>query len=87
MEQKLYICYTTNTRIMDLSVRKYNFIQELITIDKENIIEALERVLKREKEEYQEISTEHKKELDNRLESYKNNPNDVLDWSTIKENW
>ncbi|SEC57202.1 hypothetical protein SAMN04489761_3359 [Tenacibaculum sp. MAR_2009_124] len=47
------------------------FIQELINVDKENIMDALERVLKREKEAHQEISTAHKKELDNRLESYK----------------
>lgn len=87
MEQKLYICYTTNTHIMDLEARKYHFIQELFTIERESVIDTLERVLKREKEEYQEISTEHKKELDNRLESYKNNPNDVLDWKDVKENW
>jgi hypothetical protein len=72
---------------MDLEARKYNFIQELFTISKESSMSVLERVLKREKEEYQEISTEHKKELDNRLESYKNNPNDVLDWKDVKENW
>ncbi|WP_417361535.1 addiction module protein [Galbibacter sp.] len=52
----------------------------MFSIDRESIIDTLERVLKREKEEHQEISMEHKKELDNRLESYKNNPNDVLDW-------
>ena len=87
MEQKLYICYTTNTNIMDLEARKYNFIQELFTIERASVIDTLERVLKREKEEYQEISTENKKELDNRLESYKNSPNDVLDWKDVKENW
>jgi len=87
MEQKLYICYTTDMNIMDLEARKYNFIQELFTVERESVIAALERVLKREKEEYQEISTENKKELDNRLESYKNNPNDVLDWKDVKENW
>lgn len=87
MIQKLYICYTTNTNIMDLEARKYNFIQELFTISRESSMSVLERVLKKEKEEYQEISTEHKKELDNRLESYKNNPNDVLDWKDVKENW
>tara|TARA_B110000091_G_scaffold17512_1_gene16502 strand:+ start:693 stop:911 length:219 start_codon:yes stop_codon:yes gene_type:complete len=72
---------------MDLEARKYNFIQELFTISKESSMSVLERVLKREKEEYQEISIEHKKELNNRLESYKNNPNDVLDWKDVKENW
>jgi len=72
---------------MDLEARKYNFIKELFSIDKESIIDTLERVLKREKEQYQEISTEHKKELDNRLENYKNNPDDVLDWEDVKRDW
>lgn len=72
---------------MDLEARKYHFIQELFNIDKENIMTALERVLKQEKEEHQEISTVHKKELDNRLGSYKNNPNDVLDWEDVKDDW
>lgn len=72
---------------MDLEARKYHLIQELFSIDRESIIDTLERVLKREKEEHQEISTENKKELDDRLESYKNNPNDVLDWKNVKNDW
>ena len=68
MEQKLYICYHTKSRIMDLEARKYHLIQELFSIDRESIIDTLERVLKREKEEHQKISTEKKKELENRLE-------------------
>ena len=87
MEQKLYICYTKNTTVMDLQLRKYNFIQQLVDVEKESIMATLERVLKQEKEEHQEISTAHKKELDNRLKSYKENPDDVLDWSAVKENW
>lgn len=74
-------------RIMDLEARKYHFIQELFNIKKESIIDALERVLKQEKEEHQEISTAHKKELDNRLESYRENPDDVLDWKDVKNDW
>ena len=72
---------------MNLEVRKYHLIQELFSIDKESVIDTLERVLKSEKEGHQEISTEHKKELDNRLKSYKENPNDVLDWDDVKDNW
>lgn len=72
---------------MDLEARKYQFIQELFKIDKEQVMTALERVLKREKEEYQEITAAHKKELDSRLESYKKNPNDLLDWEEIKADW
>ncbi len=72
---------------MDLEMRKYNFIQELFAVDKENIMDDLERVLKRQKEEYQEIDIVTKKELDNRLENYKNNPDDVLDWEDVKSDW
>ena len=39
------------------------------------------------KEEIQELSFEQKKELDNRLESYKNNADDVLDWKEVKNDW
>ena len=72
---------------MDLDARKYHFIQELFSVDSERILDTLERVLKFEKEKQQEISTENKKELDNRLESYKNNPKDVLDWEDVKRDW
>ena len=72
---------------MDLEARKYHFIQEFNKVDNESIIDTLERVLKREKEDSEEISTEHKKELDIRLESYKNNPKDVLDWKDVKRDW
>ncbi|CAL2090418.1 Putative addiction module component [Tenacibaculum sp. 190524A02b] len=72
---------------MDLSSRKYHFIQELINVDKETIMDALERVLKKEKEQHQEISSINKQELDKRIESYKNNSSDLLDWEDIKDNW
>ena len=72
---------------MDLQARKYNFIQELFNVNRESIMDALERVLKQEKSEFQEVSKAHKEELDSRLKSYKENPNDVLDWEDVKQNW
>ena len=45
---------------MDLQKRKYNFIQELIQVENDRVLDALENVLKREKEEYQDISNEKK---------------------------
>ena len=72
---------------MDLQKRKYNFIEELIQIDDDRLLDALENVLKREKEEHQDISNENKKELDDRLEMYKNNPNNLIDWEIEKNNW
>jgi putative addiction module component (TIGR02574 family) len=35
--------------------------------------------------EVSEISTEHKKILDERLLAHKNNPNDVVSWEEIKK--
>ncbi|TZF84870.1 hypothetical protein FW774_07795 [Pedobacter sp. BS3] len=72
---------------MDLATRKYNFIQELIDIDKESILDALEKVLKQKKEESQELSDEIRQELDDRLASYHKNPNDLLDWESVKKDW
>ena len=72
---------------MDLEARKSKFIKELLSIEKESIMDTLERVLKREKEAYQEVSAEHQEELDDRLESYKNNPSNVLDWNDEKDDW
>jgi len=72
---------------MDLSEGKYHFIEELMTVEKESVIEALERVLKREKEAQQRIAPAHKKELDKRLKSYADNPDDLLDWQEVKKDW
>lgn len=73
---------------MDLATRKYNFIQEFINnVDAENILDALEKVLKQKKEENQELSDEIKQELDSRLASYYKNPNNVLDWEKVKNDW
>ena len=72
---------------MDLMSRKYNFMEQLFAIDKESVIDALERTLKKESEEVQEISLINKKILDQRLESYKNNPDDLLDWESVKNDW
>ena len=72
---------------MDLEARKYLFIRELFSIESESIIDALELVLKREKQALQKISVDHKKEIDNRLESYKDNPNEVLDWQDVRNDW
>ncbi|HLS30346.1 MAG TPA: addiction module protein [Flavobacteriaceae bacterium] len=87
MKHKLYLYDNEKQIIMDLKARKYNFIQELFKVDKEKVMTALERVLKQETEEHLEISKAHKKELDKRLKSYKDNPDDVLDWKEVRRDW
>ncbi len=72
---------------MDLMTRKYNLIEQLFAIKKESVLEALEITLKKEREAIEEISDMNKKILDNRLDSYNNSPNDLLNWNDVKENW
>lgn len=33
------------------------------------------------------VSLNHKNELDKRLESYRENPQDLLDWDAVKDEW
>lgn len=65
MEQKLYICYSTNTETMDLQTRKYEFIQKLFDVN-ESLFEKLETIINKEaKEEPQRISIEqYNKEIE-----------------------
>ena len=64
MEQKLYICYTRNTEIMDLEARKYEFIQKLFNVN-ETLFEKLEKVISKAAKEPQRISLEqYNKEID-----------------------
>lgn len=65
MEHNLYICKTHKNHIMmDLATRKYNFIQELTTID-ESLLEKLELFLKANKKDwFSELSKEEQKEIE-----------------------
>lgn len=71
---------------MDLETRKYHLIKEIFSIDRESIMDSLERVLKLEKER-SDISQSNQEKLDTRLENYTENPSDVLDWEKVKKNW
>ena len=64
MEQKLYICNTKKTMIMDLEARKHQFIQKLSDVN-ESLFEQLENLLKKGTKEQKRISIEqYNKELD-----------------------
>jgi hypothetical protein len=71
---------------MDLSARKYSFIEEIFKVEEETF-EKLERILKKDKLDKLVISSDHKVELDNRLNEYKQNPQDLLDWDSVKKEW
>lgn len=71
---------------MDLSARKYSFIEEIFKVE-EDTFEKLEKILKKDKLDKMGVPLEHKDELDKRLESYKENPQDLLDWDEVKKDW
>ena len=71
---------------MDLSARKYSFIEEIFKVEEETF-EKLERILKKDKLDKLVIPSDHKVELDNRLNDYKQNPQDLLDWDSVKKEW
>lgn len=57
---------------MDLATRKYNFIQELTTID-ESLLEKLEIILKTSKKDwFDDLSTEEKQEIEIGLKQAEN---------------
>jgi hypothetical protein len=71
---------------MDLAARKYNFIEEIFNVENETF-EKLEKILKKDKIEKTGVSLEHKVELNKRSGDYKDNPQDLLDWDKIKDEW
>ena len=52
-----------------------------------NTLEELEKILQKFKLDKLGVSSEHKDELDKRLEAYRENPQDLLDWDEIKKDW
>jgi hypothetical protein len=87
MKQNLYICKTHKKEIiMDLSARKYSFIEEIFNVENDTF-EKLEKILKKDKLEKIGVPAEHKAELNKRLEAYRKNPQDLLDWEEIKNEW
>jgi hypothetical protein len=71
---------------MDLSARKYSFIEEIFNLENDTF-EKLEKILKKDKIEKIGVPPEHKAELDKRLEAYRKNPQDLLDWDEMKNDW
>ena len=68
-----------------ISSGKYTTIEDL---EKEiDALEELEKILQKYKLNKLGVPSEHKDELDKRLESYRENPQDLLDWDAIKKDW
>lgn len=68
-----------------ISSGKYTIIEDLEKgID---ALEELEIILQKYKLNKLGVPSEHKDELDKRLESYRENPQDLLDWDEVKKDW
>ena len=68
-----------------ISSGKYTIIEDL---EKEiDTLEELEKILQKYKLNKLGVPSEHMDELDNRLESYRKNPQDLLEWDEIKKEW
>jgi hypothetical protein len=68
---------------MNLATRKYNFIQELSSVD-ENLMEKLELLVKASKEDwYNELSEKEKKEIEIGISQADNN--DLISHTTIMD--
>ena len=65
-ELEFVYLYKLKGSIMDLSARKYSFIEEIFKVE-EDTFEKLEKILKKEKLDKLGVPSEHKEELDNRL--------------------
>ena len=90
MEQKLYLYNTKKENSMatlDLRQNVLDYINNKADIRFLRLVNALAKSYQEEESECQEISAENKKELNNRLDSYKNNPNDLLEWDNVKQDW
>lgn len=68
---------------MDLAARKYHFIEMLMKVENESVMEQLENVLNTDNE----IPDFHKAILIDRLEQHKNNPTDIVRWNDVKDTW
>lgn len=72
--------------LMDLAARKYHFIEELLKIENETIMAKLEKVLSSEVTNIS-IPSFHKKILKERIDDFKSNPEELLDWEDVKDKW
>jgi hypothetical protein len=68
-----------------ISSGRYTTIEDLKI--ENDTLEELEKILQKYKLNKLGVPSEHKDELDKRLESYRENPEDLLDWDAVKKDW
>lgn len=70
------------------SVRVMNKIKDILKLSVDERIDLVQTIWDSiaEDSEVSEISEEHKKILDKRLEAHQNNPQDIVSWDEVKKN-
>ncbi len=79
---------------MDLQVTKLELIEMLLKTKKIAVLKEIKRILeeeqsgiKDESNNVYDLSEIHKNIIQERINSYKNHPDNLLDWEDIKETW
>ncbi|MGC4037214.1 MAG: addiction module protein [Chitinophagaceae bacterium] len=67
---------------MIIDVEKKEIIREILKTDNEWVLKAIRKLLDLEIESIPEAHTQI---LNERLATYETNPNDVIDWNSLKE--
>ncbi len=80
--------------ISSYSVDKVEYINRIKEADEKILLGKYATIEDLEIKNYNEdklgttaVSSDHIEELDKRLESYRENPQDLLDWDAVKEEW
>jgi hypothetical protein len=68
-----------------ISSGKYTAIEDLEI--QNDTLEKVAKIVQKYKLDKVGVPSDHKEELDKRLESYRKNPEDLLDWAAIKKGW
>ena len=66
---------------MQIDSEKKEIIREILRIEDDWVIKAIRRLLNLEVDDF---SDEHKHILNERIAEYETNPNNVIDWETLR---
>ncbi len=85
MEQKLYICTTKKTMIMDLQLAKLELIEMLLNTKREAVLKKVKMLLETEQDDFS-LTEEQYKVIDKRREAYLKGEGKSYTWEQVKQN-
>ncbi len=85
MEQKLYICTTKKTMIMDLQLAKLELIEMLLNTKREAVLKKVKMLLETEQDDFS-LTEEQYKVIDKRREAYLKGEGKSFTWEQVKQN-